>query len=196
MQRFPTESIDLVLTDPPYLINYHPRDGRTVAGDSTDSWLIPAFAEAYRVLKDCGFCISFYGTSTADKYLAAWRSAGFRTVGHLVWIKPYAAGSAFVQYRHEQAYLLAKGSPERPHSPISDVLDWRYTGNRFHPTQKPVGALIPLVKAFSLAGEIILDPFCGSGSALLAAKVTGRRYIGIELQESYCVVARQRLMPS
>jgi site-specific DNA-methyltransferase (adenine-specific) len=73
MQRFPDHSVDLVLTDPPYLINYQSRDGRTIAGDINDSWLIPAFAEAYRVLKNGRFCISFYGWSKVDRYLAAWR---------------------------------------------------------------------------------------------------------------------------
>jgi DNA modification methylase len=64
MQKFPDNSVDLVLTDPPYLINYQSRDGRTIAGDVDDAWLAPAFAEACRVLKNGGFCISFYGWST------------------------------------------------------------------------------------------------------------------------------------
>ena len=164
MQRFPSDSIDLVLTDPPYLIDYHSRDGRTIAGDSSDAWLMPAFTEAYRVLKLRSFCISFYGSSNADLYLATWKQVGFRPIGHIVWVKPYASGSKFVQYRHEQAYLLGKGFPRRPVSPISDVQDWCYTGNRFHPTQKPIGALVPLVRAFSQPGDVVLDPFCGNGS--------------------------------
>src|SRR5215467_3622778 len=61
MQQFPDNSVDLVLTDPPYLINYKSRDGRNITGDVDDAWLMPAFAEAYRVLKRGGFCISFYG---------------------------------------------------------------------------------------------------------------------------------------
>jgi DNA modification methylase len=194
LRQFPENAIDLVLTDPPYLINYRSRDGRTIAGDISDAWLLPAFAEAYRVLKSGGFCISFYGWSKADSYLRAWREVGFRPVGHLVWVKSYASASAFLQYRHEQAYLLAKGQVERPVSPISDVQEWNYTGNRLHPTQKPVLAFLRLVRAFSLPGDIVLDPFCGSGSVLLAAKLLGRRYLGIELREDYYEIARQRLM--
>lgn len=196
MQQFPDNSIDLVLTDPPYLINYKSRDGRNIAGDANDAWLIPAFAEAYRVLKSGGFCISFYGWSKADRYLAAWRKAGFRPVGHLVFIKSYASGSAFLQYRHEQAYLLAKGRVDCPLTPISDVLYWKYTGNRLHPTQKPIRALLRLVRAFSQLGDVVLDPFCGSGSVVLAAKILSRRYIGIELREDYCEKARRRLLQS
>jgi len=196
MRQFPNDSVDLVLTDPPYLINYKSRDGRNIAGDVSDAWLIPAFAEAYRVLKSGGFCISFYGWSKADRYLAAWREAGFRPVGHLVLIKSYTSGSAFLQYPHEQAYLLAKGRVDCPLSPISDVLYWKYTGNRLHPTQKPIRALTRLIRAFSQPGDIVLDPFCGSGSVLLAAKLSGRRYIGIEVRQDYCEVAQQRLTRS
>jgi DNA modification methylase len=196
MQQFPAASVDLVLTDPPYLINYKSRDGRTIAGDVNDAWLLPAFAEVYRVLKSGSFCISFYGWSKADRYLAAWREAGFRPVGHLVLIKSYTSGSAFLQYRHEQAYLLAKGRVDYPLSPISDVLYWKYTGNRLHPTQKPIRVLIRLIRAFSRRSDVVLDPFCGSGSALLAAKLAGRRYIGIELRQDYCAVAQQRLRRS
>jgi len=194
MRPFPADSIDLVVTDPPYLVNYRSRDGRTIAGDISDTWLRPAFAEVYRVLKSDRFCISFYGWSRAESYLNAWRAAGFRPVGHLVWVKSYASASAFLEYRHEQAYLLAKGRPERPLSPISDVQTWKHTGNRLHPNQKPVLALRRLVRAFSLPGEVVLDPFCGSGSVLLAAKLLGRRYIGIELRADYHEIARQRLM--
>jgi DNA modification methylase len=193
MQHFPSDSIDLVLTDPPYLINYQSRDGRTIAGDTNDAWLCPAFSEAYRVLKAGGFCISFYGWSKAERYLAAWREAGFRPVGHLVWIKSYVSGSAFLQYRHEQAYLLAKGRVERPLSPISDVQYWKYTGNRLHPTQKPVQGLMRIIRAFSSPDDVVLDPFCGSGSVPLAAKLSGRRYIGIELRQDYSEVAQKRL---
>lgn len=196
MQQFPDSSMNLVLTDPPYLINYQSRDGRTIAGDTNDVWLLPAFSEAYRVLKSGGFCISFYGWSKADRYLGAWREAGFRPVGHLVLIKSYTSGSAFLQYRHEQAYLLAKGRVDCPLSPISDVLYWKYTGNRLHPTQKPVRALMRLIRAFSSPGDVVLDPFCGSGSVLLAAKISGRRYIGIEVRPDYCEVAQRRLTRS
>jgi adenine-specific DNA-methyltransferase len=196
MQQFPSNSIDLILTDPPYLINYQSRDGRNIAGDVNDTWLCPAFAEAYRVLKNGGFCISFYGWSKADRYLAAWREAGFRPVGHLVLIKSYTSGSAFLQYRHEQAYLLAKGRVDPPLFPIRDVLYWKYTGNRLHPTQKPIRALSHLIRAFSQPNDVVLDPFCGSGSVPLAAKLSGRRYIGIEVRQDYSVVAQQRLRRS
>ena len=193
LPEIPAGSVDLVLTDPPYLARYRDRQGRTVAGDDRDGWLMPAFAEIYRVLKNHRFCVSFYGWPKADRFLAAWRAARFRPVAHLVWPKRYASGEGFVRYQHEQAYVLAKGYPRQPWAPLGDVLPWRYTENRLHPTQKPVSGLMPVVRSFSRRGDVVLDPFCGAGSTLVAAKQLGRRYIGIELDAGYCAAAQSRL---
>jgi len=185
--------VDLVLTDPPYLVGYRDRSGRTVAGDDNDSWLLPAFSELHRVLKSGSVCVSFYGWNAVDKFFAAWRSAGFSILGHLVWVKRYCSNTGVLAYCHEQAYLLGKGRVKRPPQPIADVLDWQYTGNPLHPTQKPVRSLKPVIEAFSQRGGIVLDPFCGSGSSLLAAKILRRRYIGVELDRAHCETARRRL---
>lgn len=76
---------------------------------------------------------------------------------------------------------------------ISDVLDMRYSGNQMHPTQKPVSALLPLIKSFTPDGDLVLDPFCGSGSTGVAALLTRRRFLGIELDPEYHRVAQNRL---
>lgn len=196
LPQLPAASVDLVLTDPPYLVNYRARDGRTVAGDVDDEWLLPSFREVYRVLKANRFCVSFYGWNRADDFLSAWRAAGFRPVGHLVWVKPYASRRGFLASHHESAYLLAKGAPLKPAAPIPDVLDWEYTGNHLHPTQKPVSGLAPLISRFSRPGDLVLDPFAGSGSTLVAAQGLGRRYLGIELDEGYQRAALARLAES
>jgi DNA modification methylase len=193
MSSMTAESIDFILADPPYLVNFRDRQGRGLRNDINTSWLDPAFAEAYRVLKQDRFCLCFYGWAKADRFFQAWRRAGFYPVGHLVFRKSYASMARFVRYQHEQAYLLAKGRPPLPAEPISDVLEFRYTGNKLHPTQKAVSSLLPLVRAFSLPGDIVLDPFCGSGSSLVAAKQLNRRYLGIELDDHYFKVAHNRL---
>lgn len=94
---------------------------------------------------------------------------------------PDASKSAFVGYQHESAYILAKGRPALPAQPLADVQSWHYTGNRHHPTEKPVSSLRPLIESFTQPGSIVLDPFAGSGSTCVAAALSGRRYIGIEL---------------
>ena len=75
------------------------------------------------------------------------------------------------------------------------MIDWRYTGNRLHPTQKPVGSLQPLIESFCPQGGVVLDPFCGSGSTLAAAGLAGRPYIGIELDPCHYRTAVARLTP-
>lgn len=193
MRQLPAKSVDFILTDPPYLVSYKDRDGRSILNDSDDSWLKPAFAEAYRVLMPNNFCVSFYGWTRVDRFLAAWKAVGFRVVGHMVFVKRYASRTRFLRYQHEQAYLLAKGNPELPTEPLSDVIEMVFSGNKLHPTQKPVSSLIPLIQAFSRQGNLVLDPFCGSGSTCVAAFNTGRRYIGIELDPQYQQIAQTRL---
>ena len=190
----PAQCADFVLTDPPYLVRYKARDGRTVPNDDNDLWLRPAFAELYRVLARNSFCVSFYGWHRVDKFFDAWRAAGFRIVGHLVFPKRYTSATRHLRYQHECAYLLAKGYPTEPESTIGDVINWSYaTHNKLHPTQKPLSILSPLIKTFSAQGGLVLDPFAGSGSTLMAAKTLGRDYLGIELDADYCALANNRL---
>lgn len=70
---------------------------------------------------------------------------------------------------------------------------WEYTGNKVHPTEKAVSILKPLVECFSRPGAVVVDPFSGSGSTLVAAALARRRYLGIELEGKYCDLAGKRL---
>jgi site-specific DNA-methyltransferase (adenine-specific) len=193
LKRIPDRTADLVVTDPPYLVNYKPRDGRTFANDASADWVRPAFAQLYRVLKPDRFCVSFYGWTHIEEFMLAWKGAGFRPVGHLVFKKEYPSRKGYLAGFHELAYLLAKGRPEPPDETLPDVLPWKYTGNRLHPTQKPIEAIEPLIGAFSAPGDIVLDPFCGSGTVALAAKNANRRYIAIEKDPGYHRAAIERL---
>jgi adenine-specific DNA-methyltransferase len=68
-------------------------------------------------------------------------------------------------------------------------MDWEYTGNRLHPTQKPIGILKPLIAAFTEPGQLVLDPFA-------AAKALGRRYLGMEIDPVHAATANNRLNPN
>jgi DNA modification methylase len=193
MAHMPQQCVDFVLTDPPYLVNYRDRSGRRVANDDNDAWLRPAFRQIHRVLKPNCLALSFYGWDKADIFITAWRAAGFEIVGHVVFRKNYASRTRYLGYRHESAYLLSKGRPPLPATPVPDVLDFPYSGNRLHPTQKPVEPLKTLIGAFTHPGAVVTDPFCGSGSTLVAARQMGRRFIGIDLDPAHHRTARQRL---
>jgi site-specific DNA-methyltransferase (adenine-specific) len=193
MQQLPANSVDFVLTDPPYLVNYLDRSRRTIHNDSKPVWLKPAMAEAYRLLKNDRLMLCFYGWSRVHHFMNAWMDAGFRPAGHIVFVKRYTSKTRFVRYQHEQAYLLAKGNPSLPTRAISDVQSFEYTGNRFHPTQKPVSALSRIIQAFTLPGDLVLDSFCGSASTCAAALLSGRRFVGIELDADYFRLASARM---
>jgi site-specific DNA-methyltransferase (adenine-specific) len=107
--------------------------------------------------------------------------------------KRYVSSTGYVKYQHEAAHLLVKGTPWSMADTISDVIDWSYSGNILHPTQKPLEILTPLIETFCPKDGLVLDPFAGSGSTLAAAKKTERRWLGIELDARYFEIARTRL---
>lgn len=196
LPTLPAESVDLVLTDPPYLVGYEGRwDGkkRAIVGDRDESWVAPAFAEMFRVMKRDSFAVTFYGWPHADVFVGTFREVGFRLVSHIVFVKNVWGLGRFTRGQHEVAYLLAKGRPRVPERGISDVIEWVREDDAVHPNQKPVHALRPLVAAYASAGATVLDPFMGSGSTLIAAREMGNRAIGIEIDERYCRYAVQRL---
>ena len=194
MRTMPSRSVDFILTDPPYVTRYRDRSGRQVMNDDNADWIEPAYAEMYRLLKCNSFAVSFYGWNSIDRFSAAWAKAGFRMVGHIVFRKRYASSRGYLARHHENAYLLAKGRPDmQSRCVIGDVIDMPYTGNRLHPTQKPVAALTPLIESFCPQGGVVLDPFCGSGSSLVAAQQQGCVWLGVELDSSHHRTASNRL---
>jgi adenine-specific DNA-methyltransferase len=193
MRTLPNECIDLALPDPPYLVNYTPRDRRRIASDTDGDWLEPAYAELYRVLKPNTLCLTFYGWPQVDRFMSVWKQCGFRPVSHFAFVKEYASTEGYTEGFHEVAYLLAKGRPERPAMSVRDVLDFRYTGNPLHPNQKPVDLIQKLIESFSKRGDVILDPFAGSGTTGIAAHNCGRAFILIEKVWRYFNAAQYRL---
>ena len=193
LRSLPNESVDFVLTDPPYFVRYKDRSGRSIANDDHPESVLGAFSDLYRVLKPNSFCVSFYGWNSVAAFFEAWKRAGFTAVGHIVWHKGYVSRRGFLNARHEQAYVLVKGHPRKPAQPLDDVRPWEYSGNVAHPTEKAVSVLQPLIHSFSRPGDFVLDPFSGSGSTLVAAALSGRRCMGIDLEAKYVELARRRL---
>ena len=127
-----------------------------------------------------------------------WRVGNLRpTFEPVLWFtKPYKIGGTIadnvlshgIGAFNEEAFLKYEDSPD-------NVLRSGFSPNEtgYHPTQKPVRLMQALIELVTQRGQIVLDPFCGSGSTLVAAKLTDRQYIGIELDTRYVEIARQRL---
>src|SRR5216683_6439208 len=124
LRHLTSESIDMVLTDPPYLVSYSGRWGSqwgVIEGDSDPRWVAPVFVELWRVLRPDSLCLSFYGWPHADTFLMTWKLIGFRPISQIVCVKNVWGLGYFTRGQHEPAYLLAKGSPRKPETAISDV---------------------------------------------------------------------------
>lgn len=192
--NLPEGVIDLIVTDPPYLVNYRDRSGRQLRNDDNPAGVLPVFAPMARAMTRDSYAVVFAGWSALPQFSAAWEQGGLRIVGQFVWAKRYASRRGFAKYRHETAYLLAKGKPPQPTRPLPSVMNWVYSGNKRHPTEKAVDILAPLIRCFSKPGDLVCDPFSGSGSTSVATALNGRDYLGIDIDPAHVATARARLV--
>jgi len=206
LPTIPAGSVGAVVTDPPFgtqglgggygrrqLHSTNGRDGRTIANDTDLSVLSGASVDFRRVLGGgsgwlCVWCAP-RTRHTATGILAA---SGAEPYGEYIWDKGSPGLGYTVRYSHETALICRFGDPERRGALLSVC---RVTDNDTtdHPHAKPIRVLVPLVEFACAAGDVVLDPCCGIGSTGLAAIQTGRRFIGIEIDEKYAAIARRRI---
>jgi hypothetical protein len=166
MRAMQSQSVDFILTDPPYVARYRSRDGRKVANDDNADWLRPAFAEMYRVLKYRSFCVSFYGWHKAHLFIAAWRAAGFRPVGHIMFRERYASSVRFLRYQHEFAnskravrHETARLRRERRQAlPLAQVARRREQLRAYAAAASPPLFELPAVAAHRRRAPMLFDP--------------------------------------
>lgn len=189
-------SIDLILTDPPYGIQYRSRRGEAIAGDKRPFiwWLY----DAYRVLKDTGCLLCFTRWDVLDAWKTAIQYAGFTVRSCIVWDKAlHGMGNTKAAFapRHEMILLADKGGFCFPGKRPVDLIQEKKvpSAHMIHPTEKPSALLMQLIEAVTRPGDLVLDPFAGSGSTLEACIRTGRAYIGMELMKEYIDRARIRI---
>ena len=198
LRGLPEESVDLLLTDPPYGMSYRSYAGsRPIVGDDDLSWFRPMIQEVFRVMKPATHAYLFcneYGLATFRAEMAA---AGFKVKRLLVWVKNQnSAGDLRGDYANRTEYLLFghKGRRLLNGSRDPNVLFFKRAGRqRAHPTEKPEDLLRYLIEKSSTPAELVLDPFAGSGTTCRAAKDLGRRYLGIEIDPEYAAIAQERL---
>lgn len=120
-------------------------------------------------------------------------SAGFRVNNMIVWDKgSIGMGNGF-RNQHELVLWGSLGTPSVESRSVSNVLKHKRDANALHQSPKPVELMMDLLRVVARSGDLIIDPFAGSGSTLLAAKRLGIRSIGIELEEVYCQTIVDRL---
>lgn len=194
MREMPEESVGMIATDPPYGVNfqasYLKKKGdrsEKIQGDDNLEWLGEFFASAYRVLKNNRMACIFYGWPNADQFLIAAREAGFRAVGHFVWVKPSPGLGYFAMSQHECCFLFAKGKPGKPAIRASDVLHCARmpSDSTNHPTPKPIDLMAKLIRRYVRDGEIVLDPFAGSAATAFACRNLGLDFIALEISEKW-----------
>lgn len=214
--------VDLFLTDPPYNVSARgvggrantsvgrvPRKDGTMReivrdyGDWDHDWQPqPFIGLASVLLKPSGSLVAF----TSEFLVGAYLQSTLDHRGLLFWRKTNPAPSFRKQIVRaiEFAVWQTKGGgwtfnaggycPNVWDGPIINGYTCENTNEqRWHPTQKPQALIAQWVALFSNPGDLVVDPFMGSGTTLAAAKRIGRRAIGIELEEKYCEIAAKRL---
>lgn len=194
--------VDLVATDPPYGVGYD--GGSTVreklAGDETPLLYAQVLDLCRRAAKPTAAFYLFYADSQTLAVRHAVEDAGLKVRNNLIWNKNHAQfGAMFAQYKQKFEPILychVKGESPKWRGPNNEVTVWevdRASTNNLHPTQKPIDLMLRIIRNGSDPGDIVLDPFAGSGTTLRAAKDIGRRAIGIEIDEGYCAVIAGRM---
>lgn len=130
---------------------------------------------------------------------AGWRVGNLRpTFEPILWfMKPYKIGGTLADNVIEYGVGAYNSELWKKYSPQTNNMIKVSTNkddHGLHPTQKPVELMKALIELTTQENQIVLDPFCGSGSTLVAAKELNRKYIGIELDKNYCEIARKRLI--
>jgi site-specific DNA-methyltransferase (adenine-specific) len=177
----PTASVDLVVTDPPY---HFAARGQTYfrrwfSELPDDAWP-GVFAHLYRVLRRDTHAYVFCDARTKPIFDAAAAAAGFRVRWPLVWDKLSAGLGWCWRPQYEFIAWYAKGSRAGNYRDRSNILRAaRVRGG--YPTEKPVAVLSELIAQASRPGDLVLDPFCGSGNTALAARQLGRRVLAVDV---------------
>ena len=199
MKDIPDKSIDLVLTDPPYGMefksNYRKIKYEKIQNDNNLNWLEDFLKESNRVLKDDTHIYIFCSFHNIDIFKQE-ISKLFEVKNILVWIKNNTGmGDLEGDYapQYEFCIYARKGNKKLNNGRDSNILYFDRTGNINHPTEKPVSLMGFLINKSSNEGDTVLDCFLGSGTTAVACKQLNRNFIGIELSEKYCEIARERL---
>ena len=192
-------TVDLIVTDPPYGMNFQSNHRKEKYGllknDNNLEFLGEYFKKCNKIMKDNTHIYCFCSWHKVDKFKIEFEKY-FKLKNIIVWEKNNTSmGDLKGSYAPKHEFILFghKGRRERVGKRLPDVLQVKRTGNTFHPTQKPVELLTIFAEQSTNEDDIVFDGFMGSGSTGVACMNTNRRFIGIELDEKYFNIAKQRI---
>lgn len=199
MKKLESESIDMLLTDPPYGMSFQSNHRKEkydgIQNDNSLIWLDDFVSESYRLMKNNTAGYVFCSFHHIDKFKAALEKK-FKIKNVLVWEKNNTSmGDLKADFAPKIEFIIfiQKGRRMIEGKRDPNIFKFARTGNKHHPTEKPVDLLEYLISKFSSTLDVILDPFMGSGSTAIASRNKGRDFIGIEIDEVHFKTANDRL---
>jgi len=200
MRRMPDNFVDLILTDPPYGMDYLSSRRKDkfekIKNDVDMSWVDEFAKESYRILKNDSHIYLFCNDYGIGRFRNSLEKAGFTLKRTLVWVKNnHTSGDLLGDYANKTEFIVYahKGRKELNGGRETNVLYYDRVSIMEHPTEKPVSINQYFIQKSSKEGDIVYDPFIGSGTTARACKNLSRSYIGSELHKPYCEIAEKRL---
>ena len=192
---------NLVITDPPYNVNYEGSAGTikndNMADDAFYNFLLDAYTQMHSAMADDASIYVFHADTEGLNFRRAFADAGFYLSGCCIWKKQsLVLGRSPYQWQHEPClYGWKKNGKHQWYTGRKETTIWEFDKpkkNGDHPTMKPIPLMAYPIMNSSMSNSVVLDPFGGSGSTLIACEQTDRICYTVELDEKFCDVIVKR----
>ena len=201
MKEIESGSVDMILTDPPYGMDLTPQrktgkfHGWKIKNDKTLSWSDDFFKECFRVLPKNSAAFVFCSHHCVSEFISSAKLSGFDVKNLLIWNKGYFGMGGNWRPVHELILLLTKGRFVTKSNSLKTIIDFKkvHHSRAVHPTEKPIDLLCHLIDQADYEPQKILDPFMGSGTTGVASLNLNRKFIGIEMDDNYFDIAKDRI---
>ena len=192
---------NLVITDPPYNVNYEGSAGKikndNMADEAFYNFLLDAYTQMHSAMADDASIYVFHADTEGLNFRRAFADAGFYLSGCCIWKKQsLVLGRSPYQWQHEPClYGWKKNGKHQWYTGRKETTIWEFDKpkkNGDHPTMKPIPLLAYPIMNSTMSNAVVLDPFGGSGSTLITCEQTDRICYTIELDEKFCDVIVKR----